>query len=200
MHITLRCDNRTAQPETSKKEIVMRHGTRLDWWLIGLVVPLLLLGASGAAPEKEVQDGVDLYFRDSSLEALAVQELAKYRETDPGDSKRFKRSFPDAPPQIPHTVEDMLPITADDNECLECHHPDNTMGEEDLPVPKTHFQRAVMGKGKKGEPMVYVVKGYEEAKDVVGSRYNCTMCHTPQAENARVISNTFKRIKGKPTQ
>jgi len=174
---------------------------RLDYWLVILVTPLLLLGAGSGNAGGEVDDGMDMYFRDSNLEALAKQELAQYPDTDAGEAEKLARSFPDAPPQIPHTVEDMLPITAEDNECLECHHPSNAIEKEDVPVPKTHFRQAVMAKGKKKDDgMVWVVKGYEQAKDVVGARYNCDMCHTPQAGNARVVSSSFERIKGKPTQ
>ena len=178
----------------------MRRRMRPSSRLIGLVVPLLLLGAAGGEPKQEPNDGMDIYFRDSDLEALAKQEEANFRETDAGESKLFERSFPDAPPQIPHTVEDMLPITGSENECLECHHPSNAIGKQDVPLPKTHFSRPVMAGGRTNEAMVWVVKSYEEAKDVVGSRYNCTMCHTPQAETARVIGDKFTRIKGKPTQ
>jgi cytochrome c-type protein NapB len=179
---------------------MMRRNKRLSSWSAGIVLPLLLLGAGGGEPAKEQDDGMDMYFRDSALEALAKQDLAAYRETDAGESKKFDRSFPDAPPQIPHTVEDMLPITMRENECLECHAPENAIEKEDIPLPKTHFKHPQMAKGKKGDPMVWVVKSYEEKKEMVGSRYNCTMCHTPQAENARTLPNSFQKIGGKPTQ
>ena len=52
-----------------------------------------------------------------------------------------------------------------------------------------------MTRGKKGEPMVWVVKSYETAKDVVGNRYNCSMCHTPQATNVKTPKNRFVRVK-----
>jgi cytochrome c-type protein NapB len=85
----------------------------------------------------------------------------------------------------------MLPITAADNECINCHHPDNTASEADRPIPKSHFERAVMRKTKKGNPMVFVVAGYEKSDDLAGSRYNCTMCHTPQATNVNTPRNKF---------
>jgi cytochrome c-type protein NapB len=172
-------------------------------WILGLVLPLALLGADGtqattpAKEVKEAKDGIDVYFRDSDLESLARQELAQYPETAAGESKRLSRDFPDAPPQISHTVDDMLPITATDNECLECHHPSNATGKKDLPLPKSHFSQPQMAAGPEGQPMVWVVKGYEEAKDVVGARYNCVMCHTPQAGNARVVKSTFVPAKRK---
>jgi nitrate reductase cytochrome c-type subunit len=46
--------------------------------------------------------------------------------------------------------------------------------------------------------MVWVVSGYDQADDVVGPRDDCSMCHTPQAENARVLRNRFERVEGRP--
>ena len=90
----------------------MRRRTQASWWLVGIVVPLLLLGAGGGDLAKEADDGIDVYFRDTDLEALAKQDAARFPVTDAGESELIKRSFPDAPPSIPHTVEDMYPITA----------------------------------------------------------------------------------------
>jgi cytochrome c len=50
-------------------------------------------------------------------------------------------------------------------------------------------------RAKQGEPMVWVVKRYATAKDVVGNRYNCSMCHTPQATNVKTPKNRFVRVK-----
>jgi cytochrome c-type protein NapB len=176
----------------------MRRRAQPSSWLVIGLLPFLAAGVS--ASEKEVDDGVDMYFREAALVELSDQDLEVYPETEAGESKRIERAFPDAPPQIPHTVVDMLPITADDNECIECHHPDNAVSKSDLPLPKSHFSRAVMGSGGKGDSMVWVVKGYEDAKDVVGSRYNCTMCHTPQATNVDTPDTNFVRLKRKQEQ
>ena len=50
-------------------------------------------------------------------------------------------------------------------------------------LSESHFTAAVMGKGGANDPMIWVVKDYKKIKDVVGARYNCSMCHTPQATN-----------------
>ena len=178
----------------------MQRTTRPSEWLVALLMPLLLLAIGGTDFATESDDGIDVYFRDTDLGALAKQDAAVFPTTEAGESLLIDRSFPDAPPVIPHAVEEMYPITADDNECLECHHPDNAAEGSDIPLPKTHFRQAVMAKGGKGDVMVWVVKSYEDTGDLAGNRYNCSMCHTPQAENARTITSTFKRVKGKPTQ
>jgi nitrate reductase cytochrome c-type subunit len=196
MRIASRCAAVEARPGAWKKEIIMRRRTRRRFWLGTLfLLPLLAAGAAAGGEPAEVDDGMDVYFRESALGAVAAQELALYIETEAGESLTLERSFPDAPPQIPHNVEGMLPITGTDNECLECHHPDNVASEEEQPVPESHFQRAVMGKGKPGQEMVWVVQGYEKADDVVGSRYHCTMCHAPQATNVRTPETWFITVK-----
>jgi cytochrome c-type protein NapB len=183
------------------EEITMRQKARLSPWLLVLsMLPAFVTGSVMADKEKESGDGIDIYFRSSDLGALSSQALAAYPDTDAGEAQNFDRAFPDAPPQIPHTVEDMLPITREDNECLVCHHPENALEKQDVPLPESHFQRAMMAKGKQGQPMVWVVKGYEQAKDVVGTRYNCSMCHTPQATNVSTPRSDFvpaKQVKSK---
>ena len=164
-----------------------------------LVASVLLLPGNAAAadPVKETDDGLDIWFRDADLEAMARQELARYSDTAAGESKLLDRSWSSAPPAISHTVEDMFEITFDDNECLDCHHPDNVTGKEDLPLPESHFERPVIVEGKKSEAMRNRVDRYEKAKDLVGSRYECTMCHTPQAGNVKSPKNLFRGDEAK---
>jgi cytochrome c-type protein NapB len=169
----------------------MRRRAQLSFWLPAILVVPLLLVAAGGDKSKEVDDGMDIYFRNAGLMALSEQPLPVYPDAEAGEAKKYERAFADAPPQIPHTTEDMYPITGDDNECLECHHPDNAVSKADSPLPETHFERAVMAKGGAGDAMVWKVASYEQAKDVVGSRYNCNMCHTPQASNVDTPATSF---------
>jgi len=160
--------------------------------VVGVLGSGLIAGSASA--QGEVDDGLDVYFRDADLSAVSDQALVKYRSTDAGESQAFERSFPGAPPLIPHTLEDMLPIMIDDNECLECHHPDNVGSEADMPIPESHFKGPVMAKGKKGQGMAWVVQGYE-VREKVGARYVCTMCHVPQATNVKSLPSRFVREK-----
>jgi cytochrome c-type protein NapB len=139
-----------------------------------------LAASTGTAPVKEVDDGLDVRFRDVEITSTAPQAQEKYLETAPGESKLLERSFPGAPPQVPHEMESMLPITRDSNDCLECHLPENATGKKDVPTPKSHFQRPIVADGGPGEPMATVIKGYQAQAELLGSRYNCNMCHVPQ--------------------
>jgi cytochrome c-type protein NapB len=158
-----------------------------------MVAGLVLLGIGGAGSAPEPDDGIDVYFRDADLGALSAQGLEHYRTHEPGESERIERAFPGAPPQIPHSIEDLEPISLGENECLECHHPENASEGEDVPLPDSHFEHAVLGSGAAGDPMVVVVKGYRLVKDEHGSRYNCTMCHTPQAIDVDTPPSLFVR-------
>jgi cytochrome c-type protein NapB len=181
---------------TSKKEIAMGRSMRRNPWLAALL--LLAPLATGAAAEKnrpEANDGLDVYFRDSDLDALSDQDAETYPADEAGESRRLGRAFPDAPPQIPHSLEDMLPITASDNECINCHHPDNAASEADAPIPRSHFRQAVMRRGKKGEPMAWMVEKYVDTEDLAGRRYDCTMCHTPQATNVKTPASSFVTLE-----
>lgn len=178
----------------------MRRNARHRFWLLAALAPLLILGAGSADDMKEADDGLDMYFRDGGLLALTDQALTVYPDTKVGEAVKLDRDFPDAPPQIPHTVEDMFPITLDENECLECHHPENAISKEDVPVPESHFRAAVMGKGGPDDPMIWVVRDYKKLTDVVGARYNCNMCHTPQATNVDTPNNRFVSARKKQKQ
>jgi len=183
----------------------MRRRRRSDFWLLAALVaafvPGAFLGACAGTTEegspKEASssasgasDGLVVFFRDASLESLSDQALPEYPDADAGESTKIARDFPDAPPQIPHAVEEMYPITLAGNECLDCHLPENATGD-DVPLPESHFKAPVMGKGAAHEPMAWVVKDYRKTQGLMGARYNCNMCHTPQATNVSTPKNSF---------
>jgi len=184
----------------------MRRRLRRSFWLVAiLVAPLVsgaFLGACAGTNEQAAQkdasrsasagpDDIIVFFRTADLGSLSDQGLPEYPETDAGESTKLARDFPDAPPQIPHSVADMYPITLGSNECLDCHSPENAIGVDDVPLPDSHFKVPIMGKGDAQSPMVWVVKDYETVQEVAGARYNCNMCHTPQATNVAMPKNGF---------
>ena len=69
-------------------------------------------------------DGVndfDIGLSKTSVFNTPDPEVFVYDDTRARFSKSQPRAFHGAPPQVPHEVESMLPITLDDNQCLECH-------------------------------------------------------------------------------
>ena len=155
---------------------------------------LLLLAASPETdPRQEVDDGLDVPFRDVEILSTAPQAQETFIDAEPGESELLDRAYPGAPPQVSHEMESMLPITGEANDCLECHLPENATEKRDVPTPKSHFERPIVGETKPGEPMVTVIKGYVEQKELLGSRYHCDMCHLPQATNVKSLPTTFRR-------
>lgn len=157
------------------------------WFLAAFGSFALLAASTDTAPKKEVDDGVDVQFREVDILSTAPQAQETYIEITPGESKKLDRAFHGAPPQVSHEMESMLPITRESNDCLECHLPENATEKKDIPTPKSHFQRPIIGEGKPGEAMATVVKGYEKQEELLGSRYNCNMCHLQQATSLKAL-------------
>jgi len=108
----------------------------------------------------------------------------EYNEADPMNPKTvkpFKKSYFTAPPMIPHSIKKFVPITAKNNNCLNCHLPKmaKIMGIKSM--PKSHF--------------IDNFEGGKHIQRVAGSRYFCTTCHAPQAKLDPVIQNKFESLK-----
>ncbi len=169
-------------------EIKMRKLTVLTLCVFALLLPATFASAEMA----EEKDGMDVYFRDAALLSLSDQKVAEYPKTDPGESDVLARAWDTAPPGVSHTVEDMYPIRVGSNECLDCHSLENA-GVGDIPLSDAHLESPEMGKGK--AEMVWVVKGYKKGKEVNNARYDCRICHVPQAVDIDTPNTTFVSMK-----
>ncbi|BCD68883.1 nitrate reductase cytochrome c-type subunit [Nitratiruptor sp. YY09-18] len=125
----------------------------------------------------------------------------EYSKAAPGTSKRFQRSYENAPPMIPHSIDGLLPITLDHNACLGCHMPSVAKSMGATPLPPTHFKDFFFATKKKliKQKLYEDKKAYEKRlalmakkKDIAPQRYNCVQCHAPQANAHPLVSNTFK--------
>ena len=143
--------------------------------------------------EKEVKIGCDA----TSLRQECVDKDAKalpapeYSKVMAFESKNLERSYQGAPPQIPHSLEDVV-INQEMNMCLDCHFP----GGDPIPaLPKSHLTVPVVKVDKAQRPNVTVVVGHvpAPADTYDQARYFCTQCHVPQAMNLKpLVVNTFK--------
>ena len=130
-----------------------------------------------------------------------------YDRPAPGQAKRFERAYRDAPPMIPHSVEGLLPITKENNQCLGCHLPEVAKSMGATPIPPTHFTNyrplTAMNDGyivKGGEVLGYDIHNTSDIKiakakrsdTLYQGRFNCTQCHAPQAKVKTDVANTFK--------
>lgn len=107
--------------------------------------------------------------------------VVDYGEAQPGTNKRIAKSYHTAPPMIPHTTKDMVPIKQDFNLCKDCH-----------------VQPALLGqKITKGMPIPAPVSHYVDAKagQLYMGRWNCIQCHREQAKVDVLVQSTFKKAK-----
>ncbi len=118
----------------------------------------------------------------TSVYDIPTPDVVEYSTTDAGSvGKRSERSYMTAPPMIPHTVKDMVPITLETNLCRDCHVQPSMIGQKltqgmPVPAPVSHYVDVKAG-------------------ELYMGRYNCTQCHAPQAKVNVLVKSTFKKAK-----
>ncbi len=127
-------------------------------------------------PPTEVTDN-ELSYRNEPLLDDSGTPPAPFDAPDPGDSKLEARSFENAPPVIPHNVDDLLPITANENSCTDCHLPEDAADVGATPVPASHL---------------YDIRRDKQLESLNPANYECTICHAPQASTSDLVENTFE--------
>jgi len=131
----------------------------------------------------------------------------EYSKAAPGTSKKFQRSYENAPPLIPHSIEGLVPITLNNNACLGCHMPSVAKSMGATPIPPTHFKDFFFDTKKKliKQKLYEDVIAYKarltlmaKKEDIAPQRYNCVQCHVPQANAKPLVANTFKPVFRNP--
>ena len=131
---------------------------------------------------KDGKDAKDLNILRAASDVIDEDDikLADLNWTNPaaGESKRYDRSFENAPPLIPHDLEGLIPITADNNMCVSCHMPEVAKDVGATPIPKSHL---------------YSIRNKKDLEGKLSDdRFNCTTCHVPQANVEAKFKNNFK--------
>jgi cytochrome c-type protein NapB len=156
--------------------------------------------------KKKVMDETVLGLRKQTLFEEDVTPVSgKFDRPAAGTSNRFERAYVNAPPMIPHSVEGLLPITQDNNQCLGCHMPDVAKGVGATSIPPSHFTNYRPTTKMEGNKVVKEGKelGQNNTSDVLiakakklnhlyQGRFNCSQCHAPQADVKPIVGNTFK--------
>ncbi len=159
--------------------------------------------------KKEVDETV-LGLRKTSLFNEDVKpNNGKFDRPAPGAAPKFERAYVNAPPMIPHSVDGLLPITKDNNQCLGCHMPDVAKGVGATPIPPSHFTNyrpetvlkdgELVKEGKKvglkgdiGNVGDIKLAKAKKLNHLYQGRFNCSQCHAPQANVDTAVGNTFK--------
>lgn len=100
-----------------------------------------------------------------------------------GDQKLVSRTFLTQPPVVPHSIDKYVPITLEDNGCLECHVTDELRGKKMPKMGESHFSKTF--------------KQADGSAAVEMSRYQCDSCHVPQVDAPPLVDNTFAGVTKK---
>ena len=118
-------------------------------------------------------------FRESYSDENIVLPSYEFNAGSPGENGVLARSFENAPPLIPHSLEGLLPITTDNNMCTSCHLPEVAESMQIKSVPSSHLADLRDEHQKKlGELSM--------------SRYDCVACHVVQSNATQLVKNNFE--------
>lgn len=146
---------------------------------------ILLIGIATVLTTSLFSDGIDqlnLGIGEDNVFSDATPDYFVYPDTKAGKSQLIPLAYSTVPPLIPHIIDEYLPITAENNECTDCHDKPTKIGRTEhrsgrkIPMPASHYG-GFHGKGDKEE--------------VSGSRYTCTQCHVPQSDAKPLVENTY---------
>ncbi len=146
--------------------------------LVSVCVIVLLAGCAGRVEQGAISD-VQIGLSKVDVRDVPDPDPVADDTSEPGERGVLPRVFEGAPPTISHTASDYLPITRDENLCLDCHMIDGEK-EEGLPtpIPASHYTDLRNAPSEVGTA-------------VVGARYACTTCHVPQTEASPLVGSRF---------
>ena len=148
--------------------------------LAGFALMASGVGSSYADPAIKTND---MGLSKTSVFDVPTPEVYRYGAIPPGQSKLLPRSYPGAPPQVPHDISDFLPITVQSNMCISCHNQPELWGKKreigtPTPIPPSHYTDLRNAPGKVTE-------------NLINARFNCNQCHVPQVGGPPLVENTF---------
>ncbi len=146
---------------------------------------LLIVFSVTACTADRAIDDINMGLSKTSVFDDPTPMVSQYSMIEPGEQDRMPRAYSTLPPQIGHTVDEYLPITMEENACIDCHDRRKQLLRKGwewkvgrkLPMPDDHYG-------------TFKQKGGSE--DIAGSRYNCMQCHVPLSDAKPLVLNTFK--------
>lgn len=142
-----------------------------------LACAALAMSLSAIAADKGVVEE-QMGLSKTGVSAVPDPSPFEYRQADPYSGGVLPRAYVGAPPQVPHSLDGLVPITLDNNSCVACHQQPGRVGKKKV----------------KGQPTALPASHYTDVRNnaLNMGRYNCTLCHTPQADVKSLVGNTFK--------
>jgi cytochrome c-type protein NapB len=138
-------------------------------------------GAAAAAGPGVADDQMGL--SRTAVSDAPAPEVFAYGTAMPGSSQVLPRAFQNAPPQVPHSLEGLTPVTLQSNACVGCHLQPDNIGKPKVkgaptPIPASHYTDL------RRDPQTVT-------RQLTGARYVCTQCHAPQAGVPPLVGNSF---------
>ncbi|TSA19821.1 MAG: hypothetical protein D4R70_06675 [Betaproteobacteria bacterium] len=153
-------------------------------WVVlmaGAILGLSGCGQTTKAPVAKVAiNDASLGLEKTSVYDVPTPPVTQYSKADPGTNQSLGVSYHTAPPQVPHNIDDFVPVTRDNNMCAACHNTPDLIG----------------GKLEKGQATPAPISHYiEKTKDLYMGRWNCIQCHRPQSDAALLVDSVFSPDK-----
>jgi cytochrome c-type protein NapB len=105
--------------------------------------------------------------------------IKEYSEKMPGvgQPNLIARTFVGQPPMVPHSIEKYVPMTLEENACMECHQTEEIRGQKIPQIGESHFSKTL--KTKAGKPALEM------------TRFQCDSCHVPQVDAKELVDSRF---------
>jgi cytochrome c-type protein NapB len=117
----------------------------------------------------------------TSVFEVPAPPAVKENQAAPGEGPVVARPYPGAPPRIPHAIADFLPITREQNSCVDCHGAAKVKeAGQPTPLPPSHYTDLRTPGAAAGE-------------QVAGGRYVCNSCHLPLTDARPLVESRFGR-------
>ena len=144
---------------------------------IAICVVLATVACGGSA----VQEGVPA--DQIGLSKVGISEVpdppgATENASEPGEGTPVPAAFEDSPPVVSHGVAEFLPITLEENMCVDCHAVEEKLEGEPTPIPQSHYVDL------RNRPDV-------AGSEIAGARYVCSSCHVAMTDAKPLVANTF---------
>jgi cytochrome c-type protein NapB len=130
------------------------------------------------APGKPIVDS-ELGLSKGSVFDVPTPPAVRANDRSPGEAPLLPRPYAIAPPRVPHAVADFLPITRQQNACLDCHAVKDRNEGDPTPIPSSHYVDYRNAPSRVGG-------------QVAGARYVCVSCHAVTTDAPSLVENRFR--------
>lgn len=142
---------------------------------VSIVLAILVASAIGCATSMPpaAMRGADVMAPDKA------PDLKQYAAKVPGvgQPQLIARTFVGQPPMVPHSIEMYVPLTMEENACMDCHQTAEIRGQKIPQIGASHFSKTLTNAA--GKPVLEM------------SRFQCDSCHVPQVDAKELVDSRF---------